>query len=103
MSAISPVLLFAASLAINVAETLPNFDVERNCQVDINAMGSPRYQGVPQCVAEERSAQAEIEKQWADFPAELRDRCISETQIGGSPSYVDVLECLRFGASQKPE
>jgi len=102
MSLIPPVLYLVASLSIGVADRLPEFDTPRNCEAAIKAVGSSQVQTVQQCIADERSARAEIESQWGTFAAGLRDRCIDETQIGGGPSYVDVLECLRLGAREKP-
>jgi hypothetical protein len=96
----SPVLSLLISLSVPVAERLPNFETARNCEAELKAVGSSQGQTIQQCVADENSARAEIETQWAQFSANLRDRCISETQVGGSPSYVDVLECLRLGASK---
>jgi hypothetical protein len=102
MSIIPPVLSLIASLSIGVADTLPEFDTPRNCEAAMKAVGGSQIQTVQQCIADERSARAEIERQWGTFAASLRDRCIDETQVGGGPSYVDILECLRFGALAKP-
>jgi hypothetical protein len=97
-----PVLSIVAALSVKVADRLPDFDPPRICGAAIQAVGSARIQSVQQCIADEKSARTEIESHWAEFSPVLRNRCIAETQIGGSPSYVDVLECLRFGARQKP-
>lgn len=96
----SPVLSLFISLSVPVAEQLPNFDVARNCEASIKAVGSSQAQTIQQCVADENGARAEIETRWAQFSTKLRDRCIAETQVGGGPSYVDVLECLRFGTGK---
>ncbi len=93
----SPVLSLLVSLSLPVADRLPTFETARNCEAELKAVGSSQGQTVQQCIADENSARAEIEAQWAQFSPGLRDRCISETQVGGSPSYVDVLECLRMG------
>ncbi len=96
----SPVLSMLVLLSLPVVDRLPTFEVARNCAAELKAVGSSQGQTVQQCVADENSARAEIETRWAQFSAGLRDRCINETQVGGSPSYVDVLECLRMGANQ---
>ncbi len=96
----SPVLSLLLSLSVPVADRLPNFETTRNCEAEIKAFNSSQGQTLQQCIADENSARAEIETRWAQFSAMLRDRCISETQVGGSPSYVDILECLRLGAAQ---
>jgi hypothetical protein len=96
----SQVLSLLISLSVPVVDRLPNFETARNCEAELKAVGSSQGQTIQQCIADETSARSEIETQWAQFPAGLRDRCISETQIAGSPSYVDVLECLRLGAGK---
>lgn len=96
----SPVLSLFVSLSLPVAERLPTFETARNCEAEVKAVGSSQGQTLQKCIADENSARAEIETRWAQFSAGLRDRCINETQVGGSPSYVDVLECLRMGTSE---
>ncbi len=96
----SQVLPLLLSLSTPVADELPNFDIAKNCEISIKAVGSSQAQTIQQCIADETGARTEIETRWAQFSIKLRDRCIAETQVGGGPSYVDVLECLRFGASE---
>jgi hypothetical protein len=50
-----------------------------------------------QCLADEKSARAELEKQWSQFSPALRQRCVDTTETGGNPSYVEVLVCLQMG------
>ena len=50
-----------------------------------------------QCLADERGAHNELEKQWSQFPPALRQRCLATTETGGNPSYVEVLVCLQMG------
>jgi hypothetical protein len=49
------------------------------------------------CLADERGARNELEKQWAQFSPALRQRCVATTETGGHPSYVEVLVCLQMG------
>jgi hypothetical protein len=48
-------------------------------------------------LADEKSARAELEKQWSQFSPALRQRCVDTTETGGNPSYVEVLVCLQMG------
>ena len=50
-----------------------------------------------QCLSDEKSARAELERQWTQFSPALRQRCGATTETGGSPSYVEVLVCLQMG------
>ncbi|MBM6594270.1 hypothetical protein [Microvirga pudoricolor] len=95
--------LVAASLVIPVAEGLPAFPTRATCETGIRAMGIDAGQSVQQCVTDETSARADIEREWAQYQPALRERCVAETQIDGSPSYVEVLECLRIGANKSPQ
>ncbi|SCY71045.1 hypothetical protein [Microvirga guangxiensis] len=97
-----PVLSLLSLLSVPVADRLPNFNTAQICEASIKAMGSSQAQTVQQCITDENGAKSEIEANWAQFSSSLRERCIAETQVGGGPSYVDVLECLRLGAREKP-
>ena len=50
-----------------------------------------------QCLADEKSARDQLEKEWTQFTPALRQRCVATTQTGGDPSYVEVLVCLQMG------
>ncbi|MET0742395.1 MAG: hypothetical protein ABWY78_03405 [Microvirga sp.] len=102
MPALLPAAFLAATLIIPVAEGLPVFPTKATCEAGIRAMGIDAGQSVQQCVTDETSAQKDIETQWAQYRPALRNRCVEETQIDGSPSYVEVLECLRIGVDKPP-
>jgi hypothetical protein len=57
----------------------------------------PRCCTLRQCLADERGARSQLERQWAQFPPALRQRCLATTETGGNPSYVEVLVCLQMG------
>jgi hypothetical protein len=102
MPALLPAALLAATMIMPVADGLPVFPTKATCEAGIRAMGIDAGQSVQQCVSDETSAQRDIETQWAQYRPELRKRCVDESQIDGSPSYVEVLECLRIGANKVP-
>lgn len=80
------------------AAEVPRFDVEATCR-----KAPPLAGGVqnpyPGCLKDETTARAEIEKAWSTFDARHRAECVAETRIEGSPSYVEVLTCLRMYAA----
>lgn len=43
---------------------------------------------------DEESARRELVQSWSRYNAQERARCIGQTEVGGFPSYVEVLECL---------
>ena len=92
-----PVAL-AATLLHAAADTVPTLDVESGCRAAAK-MGDQLSLDTTlrQCLADERGARNELEKQWAQFPPALRQRCLATTETGGDPSYVEVLVCLQMG------
>ena len=46
------------------------------------------------CVADEASAEQELQRSWSKYSAADKRRCVGQTDAGGMPSYVEVLECI---------
>ena len=88
----------AGTLLLTVADKVPALDVETSCRAAAK-MGDRLSLDATlrQCLADENSARDELEKQWTQFPVALRQRCVSTTETGGDPSYVEVLVCLQMG------
>ncbi|WP_246504759.1 hypothetical protein [Microvirga antarctica] len=103
MFAMVSTLALAASLIAPVADGMPNFNPRLTCKADATAQDGVAQQTVKQCLADEDDARAKVEAQWSSFAAPLRARCAAETQVGGSPSYVEVLVCLRIGSGLNPQ
>lgn len=97
------ILLLAGSLVTPIAEEVPNFNPRVTCKADATAQDGVPQQTVSACLADEEAARDKVRAQWGTFPEPLRRRCAAETQIGGSPSYVEVLVCLRIGAGLSPQ
>src|ERR1043165_4150757 len=49
-----------------------------------------------QCVESENEARNRLASDWSKFPTADRRDCLAVTQIGGFPSYVQVLTCLEI-------
>jgi hypothetical protein len=90
--ALGAILLHAA------ADTVPTLNVESGCRAAAK-MGDQLSLDTTlrECLADERGARNELEKQWAQFSPALRQRCLATTETGGHPSYVEVLVCLQMG------
>jgi hypothetical protein len=93
-------VLFAAPV-VALAGELPRLDVEASCRAaqPLNGQDRDPYQG---CMRDEMEARTQLEQQWASFNDQYRDTCIQETNVEGSPSYVDVLTCLQMYAGMSP-
>src|SRR5215475_12971691 len=95
-SALLPAL--AGTLLFTVADDVPTLNVEPGCRAAAK-MGDQLSLDATlhQCLADERGARGELQKQWAQFSPALRQRCLATTETGGNPSYVEVLVCLQMG------
>src|SRR5215468_11008350 len=91
-------LALAATLLLTVADNVPALDVESSCRAAAK-MGDRLSLDATlrQCLADEKSARDELEKQWTQFAVALRERYMTTTETGGDPSYVEVLVCLQMG------
>src|ERR1700730_10364189 len=92
--------IFALTMAqttLAVAAQPPRFKIKAPCRHAQPLSGSDDksvYQG---CVDGEVEAQKQLAKIWRTFKPSSQRSCASETQIGGAPSYVDLLTCLQLG------
>lgn len=88
-----PVVLFEMTLALSASDRMPVFDVKPGCTAATSLMSlDPKRQKL--CLVDEATARAAVAKQWSRFPAGDRTRCSAEAQLDGTPSYVELLECL---------
>ena len=87
-------LIASIGLVVNVADSVPRFDVRPTCRSAINMMGSDPARSVEQCVAGEETARKDLEKNWSKFPAADRSQCVATTSVRGAPSYEELLTCL---------
>ena len=92
-------LLIAATAA--AAEGIPRFDIEALCRSAPRLLASDPnpFQG---CVRDETEARNQLERQWASFDAAQREECVRATDVGGAPSFVDVLTCIQMAAGTPP-
>jgi len=78
-------------------DTVPKFDIERNCRAEL-AAGS-FGETLASCTADEQRARDELAPRWSTFSQSDKALCIKETRIDGSPSYVELLTCLQMTPS----
>jgi hypothetical protein len=72
---------------------LPRHARWRQCSRGNPRSGSGDDQG---CINDETDAQRELSRTWFDFKPGSRSTCTQETNIGGAPSYVELLTCLQL-------
>jgi hypothetical protein len=88
-------IIVSTQLVVAVADTVPKFDIARNCKLDVAATtGLSVGQPLKNCIRDEQRAQQQLTSQWSKFRAADRARCIGDEDI--SPSYVSLLTCLQM-------
>ncbi len=94
---IPAMLVTTASLMIQVADTVPRYDVRSTCRKAVAlASGGEGNRTVENCMAAEEGSRKDLAKSWAKAPTAERTQCIGTVAIGGSPSYVELLTCLEM-------
>jgi hypothetical protein len=101
-------IALTTQLVMTVADGVPKFDIARGCRVDSTQafdLSVGLNETVKRCVADEQQALTKLQTQWSQFREPDRTQCTGEANIGGTPSYVDLLTCLQLAndARQLPK
>jgi hypothetical protein len=101
-------IALGSQLVMTAADDVPRFDIARGCRVDSTQafdLNTGQNETVKKCVSDEQGAMAVLSTQWSQFRETDRRQCIEEADIGGPPSYVDLLTCLQLAkdARQLPK
>lgn len=91
-------LLAGTSQSPAATDSVPKFDIERNCRSELSG-GSSTGETMASCKADEERARDELGPRWSSFSAADKKLCIQETLIDGSPSYVELETCLEMTPS----
>lgn len=81
-----------------VTDSVPKFDIERSCRSELSTASSIG-ETIASCRADEERARDELAPRWSSFSRADKTLCIKETQIDGSPSYVELEVCLEMTPS----
>ena len=86
-----PIVFMAALTPVSVSDTVPKFDITRECHLEggLNA-------DYDRCSEDEGAALRDLQKTWPQFAAADKRNCIASTMIGGFSSYVELLVCLQI-------
>ena len=94
-------LLIGSGLVVNVADTVPRYDMKPTCRAAVDMMGN-QGRTVEGCMAGEERARKDLEKDWSKYPSAERTQCAAPMANNRSPSYVELLICLEMmGNSRK--
>jgi hypothetical protein len=77
---------------------VPTADIATTCRTSeknlISIFGAETQQNFQSCMTSENGAREQIVKNWQNYPAGARQRCVNTT--GYMPSYVEWLTCLEM-------
>jgi hypothetical protein len=96
------ILLVAASAPLAKGKGLPKLDIELACHASekaVTAIFSVTFDVFKSCMNDEGDARAQLEKNWATYPAADKDRCIQPKEF--LPGYVEWLTCLEMNRDVK--
>ncbi len=91
-----PIVILASLPFTPVADTVPKFDIVRECRAE---GGTDTMQ--QRCAQDEAKARDELQPEWIQFSANDKRVCMQETNTDGSPSYVELQICLEMARDVK--
>jgi hypothetical protein len=92
-------LVLASQLIVAVADNVPNFNIERGCNVDSVSAVDPDAglnATIKRCADDEQKAKEQLQTQWTQFAPSDKKMCMELTadDPSNSPSYVELMTCL---------
>ena len=87
-----PIAILATLSPIHVSDTVPTFDIVRECRYEGGSAAN-----VERCSQDETTALAQLRTEWAQFAGTDQKTCmVTTTTTGGFASYVELLTCLEM-------
>ena len=86
-----PIAILVTLSPIAVSDTLPTFDVVKECRDE----GGPAA-NVDRCSRDEAAALEQLKNEWTRFVGADKRTCTKEAMIDDSASYVELLTCLEM-------
>ncbi len=94
MSVLLQIIATGAQLVL-VADTVPELKYERSCRAATQAAALPN-RNEDACVQDEKAAKQKLSEEWKEFTPAQRAHCVQLSNIGGFPSYVELLTCVEM-------
>jgi hypothetical protein len=91
-----PIAILATFSPIAVSDTVPKFDIVRECRIE----GGPSVDQA-RCSRDEAAALRQLQEAWAQYAGADRKACTIEATIGNFASYVELLSCLEMSRDAK--
>jgi hypothetical protein len=86
-----PIAILATLSPIHVSDTVPTFDIVRECRYEGGSAAN-----VERCSQDETTALVQLRTEWAQFAGTDQKTCMVATTTGGFASYVELLSCLEM-------
>jgi len=86
-----PIAILATLSPIPVSNTIPTFDIARECRFEAGSMVD-----FDRCSRDEAIALRQLQQAWTEFAGADKKTCVGESTIGGFASYVELLTCLEM-------
>ena len=87
-----PIAMMAVLSPVAVSDTMPTFDIVRECHFESEAT----REAFDRCSNQENDARQRLQQEWGKYVAVDKRTCIAEMTIGGFVSYVELLICLEL-------
>lgn len=89
-----PLVILATLLPIVGSDTVPRFDIAKECRYEGGAATD-----VDRCSRDESTALERLETEWTQFGGANKRACVGESTVGSFASYVELLTCLEMTGS----
>jgi hypothetical protein len=91
----APVLVF--QLVVAVADGVPAIDIKATCRAAAAVtQGTSTQTDIDVCVSSEQKARDQLVKDWAQYAAADKSRCVQSGAKVYLPSYIEWLTCLEM-------
>lgn len=82
------------------ADVVPEFDISANCKADLQD-SEGTGETLKKCADDEQRAKQQLAQNWSRFAPDDKTTCLRETDIDGTPSYVELQVCLQMAARDR--
>jgi hypothetical protein len=87
-------VMLGGVLTVSAVDNVPALNTKPTCAGATSVLSGNR--NIASCEQSEQQARDTLSTEWQKFPISDKRSCIAETNIGGFPSYVQVLTCLEM-------
>jgi len=90
---IPPAVVASFGLLLAAADDVPIYNLSPSCRSETTTQA-----GDQSCLRDEQRAHDTLLQQWSKFAPIDRANCLNVEEVGGAPSYVELLTCLQMAA-----